>query len=240
MIDNSDDDDDENLSDNDEVPELVTPENTNYTKDDLSEYRQQLENEISFSEVKSTNKADDSIRKYIESCTQYLGNIKMGPEVEIPAVEISVQQPEKQTQDTIQPQTQTTKITTESIKAENTETETIRNATPTDNEDAHSISSNDLETDDVGELANMDPNSRMYRLKMVQKLLNDARSQRSYSTTASTIAPSVVTDRIKKNMDKKERVDMRKRCVAKGEASAVHRHRKDNKDVVKEYAGWDF
>lgn len=241
MIEESDDEGD--VNDENDVPELVET-----TNDDINEYRQQLENEISFSEVKSSKTGDDSIRRYIESCSQYLGNIKIGPEVEIPE---GVPKPQE-----MEAKLEAEKLTIETninnneavpIEMVNThlpstdhKEETSSNQADHDDSDARSLSSNDLETDNVPELANVDPNSRMYRLKMVEKLLNDARSQRSYSTTASTIAPSVITDRIKRNMDKKERIDMRKRCVAKGEASAVHRHRKENKDVVKEYAGWEF
>lgn len=245
MIEQSDEEYEEDEEDT--VPQLVTGESTtaNYTNDELHEYRQQLENEISFSEVKSTKQADDSIRKYIESCTQYLGNIKIGPEVEIPegmplihdnsdckdkaieTTDANIETASQSKNDETAPLDETNTNDAASDKADN-------------NSDAVSLSSNDLETDDVPELADMDPNSRKYRLKMVEKLLSDARSHRSFSTTASTIAPSVITDRIKRNLDKKERIDMRKRSVAKGEASAVHRHRKENKDVVKEYAGWDF
>lgn len=207
----------------DEPPALVPAATA-----EIDECRRQLENEVSYSETKPTQKSDDAIRRYIESCTQYLGNLSVGPEVpdQTLAEAPKIIDTERQT-----------------VKAvEEKPVEVIPNpveAAPAA-EDTHSISSNDLETDDMPELAGMDPNSRMYRLKMVEQLLNDARSQRSYSTTASTIAPSVITDRIRRNMDVKEKRDQRKRCVAKGEASAVHRHRKENKDVVKEYAGWDF
>ncbi|KAM7364655.1 RIO kinase 2 [Cochliomyia hominivorax] len=245
MIEESDDDEAE-VNDENDVPELVEA-----TNDDINEYRQQLENEISFSELKSSKTGDDSIRRYIESCTQYLGNIKIGPEVEIPEGTSKAEdiQPKLITEESntktlevidnvkenIQPDSENIQLPSN----DNNE-ETSSNEANHDDSDVRSLSSNDLETDNVPELANVDPNSRLYRLKMVEKLLNDARSQRSYSTTASTIAPSVITDRIKRNMDKKERIDMRKRCVAKGEASAVHRHRKENRSVVKEYAGWEF
>lgn len=80
--------------------------------------------------------------------------------------------------------------------------------------------------------------SREDRFKLVEQILNDARSMRSYST-ASTIAPSVIASRTKRNIDLKERREISKRCVAKGEASATWRTRKDNKDIVREYAGWE-
>lgn len=94
--------------------------------------------------------------------------------------------------------------------------------------------------EDDDELADLDPKSREYRFKMVEKVLSDARSQRSYSTSASTIAPSVVKDRIKKTLNVKEKKEQRKRCVVKGEASAVTRVRNENRDTCKQYAGWDF
>lgn len=75
---------------------------------------------------------------------------------------------------------------------------------------------------------------------MVEKILSDARSHRSYSTTASTIAPSVIKDKIKRTIELKEQREVRKRCLAKGEANATTRGRKENKETVKEYAGWDF
>ncbi|KAH8414174.1 hypothetical protein KR222_011048 [Zaprionus bogoriensis] len=216
--------DDDRLVDDEQEPPTLVPAATG--EGEIDEYRRQLENEVSYSETKPTQKSDDAIRRYIESCTQYLGNLTVGPEVsdqtlaEAPKVTYIEREP------------------VEIVKA--TPPEVVVPTSVDAAEDTQSISSNDLETDDVPELAGLDPNSREYRLKMVKQLLNDARSQRSYSTTASTIAPSVITDRIRRNMDVREKREQRKRCVAKGEASAVHRHRKENKDVVKEYAGWDF
>lgn len=215
-------DEEETLAD--EEPPALVPAATA----EIDECRRQLENEVSYSETKPTQKSDDAIRRYIESCTQYLGNLSVGPEVpdQTLAAAPKIIETEQQTVKTVEEKP--VEVIPEPVVA-------VPAA-----EDAHSISSNDLETDDMPELAGMDPNSRMYRLKMVEQLLNDARSQRSYSTTASTIAPTVIIDRIRRNMDVREKREQRKRCVAKGEASAVHRHRKENKDVVKEYAGWDF
>lgn len=94
--------------------------------------------------------------------------------------------------------------------------------------------------DDGDTLTELDPTSRQYRLKMVERMLEQARSHRSYSTSASTIAPSVVSERIKRTLNVKEKREQRKKCVAKGEASAVTRARNENRDTVKQYAGWDF
>ncbi|XP_011176544.2 uncharacterized protein LOC105208416 [Zeugodacus cucurbitae] len=224
-----DSDGENNESDNSEQEEESSE---NYTNDALKEYRHQLQNEVAFSEMKSGQKTDDSIRRYIESCSQYLGNVKLVPESEITNEFSQIAL------------TNSNECKTSNIHSIQNLTEVLKDKSDVgvsaNDSDNLSLSSNDLETDNVPELNNMDPNSRMYRLKMVEKLLNDTRSQRSYSTTASTIAPSLITDRIRKNMGAKEKREMRKHCVAKGEASAVHRHRKENKDVVKEYAGWDF
>lgn len=197
-------------------------ENVKCSDNQIEEYRKQLENEIKFTEENSKlSKQNDSIRKYIESCSQYLGTINNS----IPEID-----------NTISPVKEIVKM-----NQNKEEKNKIPEEISTDNQSiADTISSNDLETDNVPELSELDPNSRQYRMKMVEKILSDARSNRSYSTTASTIAPSLIKDRIKKNMDIKEKNDIRKKSVAKGEASAIHRHRKENKDVVKEYSGWDF
>lgn len=106
----------------------------------------------------------------------------------------------------------------------------------------NSVDTKDEEIDVVPPLVELAPvtmsSSREERFKLVEKILNDARSMRSYST-ASTIAPSIISSRTRKSIDLKERKDIRQRCVAKGEASATWRTRKDNKEIVKEYAGWD-
>jgi RIO kinase 2 len=109
----------------------------------------------------------------------------------------------------------------------------------TKSESGDSISSNELEVPEMDdELKDLDPNSREYRMKMVRKILSDARSQRSYSTTASTIAPSVITDRVKKVMDANAKRQLNRRAVPKGETSAVRRMRIENKDVIKDFDGW--
>ncbi|ALC47763.1 CG11859 [Drosophila busckii] len=218
MIEEEEDEDDEANE-----PPVLVPAETN----DIDEYRKQLEHEVSYSETKPSEKSNDAIKRYIESCTQFLGDLNVSPEVpdEVLAA-ATVNSAAKQVMPVEQQKiVEAVPITKPSVEVA---------------DDAHSISSNDLEKDEMPELAGLDPKSRMYRLKQVEIMLNDARSQRSYSTTASTIAPSVITERLRRNMDVHEKREQRKRCVAKGEASAVHRHRKENKDVVKEYAGWDF
>ncbi|CAD7083076.1 unnamed protein product [Hermetia illucens] len=222
------DPDSESDSENDAHKE---PDVRQDTKEDLIQYRQQMESEMKFAEEKAKTakeKSDYSIRKYIESCSQYLGTVSLAENAENEST------PEQAnieiTQDKVElpPETNTTLNNTQLTQNED------------DNQSEHTVSSNDLETDACPELVNVDPNSRLYRFKMVEKILSDARSMRSFSTNASTIAPSVIKDRVKKNMDLREKQDMRKKCVAKGEANATTRHRRENKDVVKEYAGWEF
>lgn len=60
-------------------------------------------------------------------------------------------------------------------------------------------------------------------------LSDDVRSQSSSTTTSSMDAREIRT-RVKKSLDKKQR-DMRRR--KRGEASAVTRSRRENRDIVK-------
>lgn len=102
-----------------------------------------------------------------------------------------------------------------------------------------SMSSNDLDVPEMDdELKDLDPKSREYRMKMVRKLLSDVRSQRSFSTTASTIAPSVITQKTRQAQIEQSKKDMKKKCMPKGEASAVRRMRIENHDVMKDFSGW--
>lgn len=56
-------------------------------------------------------------------------------------------------------------------------------------------------------------------------------------TTATTIPPEVIRDRVKKSLEKRERATVRHRKLAKGEASAVNRQRRENKDTIKDSFG---
>lgn len=59
---------------------------------------------------------------------------------------------------------------------------------------------------------------------------------RSVSTT-STIPPEVIRKKVKDALDKREKQEMRRRAVVKGEASAVTRVRRDNRLTIKECSG---
>ncbi|CAH0588223.1 unnamed protein product [Chrysodeixis includens] len=87
----------------------------------------------------------------------------------------------------------------------------------------------------------LDKNSQKYRLAMIEKALSDVRSMRTY-TSASTIAPEVVKQQVKKNLEIRQKKMDRKKAIAKGEASAVTRHRRDNRETIRESHGlwgWD-
>lgn len=215
--------DDENTDD-----ESESEDETEKSEQELDRLREQVEAEVKFSEERvnerDTSKAINfNIQNYISSLAQQPdGDEQFEDALEEIHTEIPLAKA------TSQPDT--------------SEIDKVRDSVA----DVHISDSNSVdgnvssggELDD--ELADLDPKSREYRMKMVEKILSDARSHRSYSTSASTIAPSVVTDRIKKTLNVKEKREQRKRCVAKGEASAVTRIRNENRDTCKQYAGWDF
>ena len=65
-------------------------------------------------------------------------------------------------------------------------------------------------------------------------------SMRSTST-ASTIAPEVIKTRVKKALEKREKSTLNKRISVKGEASAVTRSRRENRDTIKQCDGiWSW
>ncbi|KAF9814544.1 hypothetical protein SFRURICE_010388 [Spodoptera frugiperda] len=89
--------------------------------------------------------------------------------------------------------------------------------------------------------SDLDKNSQKYRLAMIEKALSDVRSMRTYSS-ASTIAPEIVKQQVKKNLEMQRKKMERKKAIAKGEASAVTRQRRDNRETIRESHGlwgWD-
>ncbi|CAH0399337.1 unnamed protein product [Chilo suppressalis] len=84
-------------------------------------------------------------------------------------------------------------------------------------------------------------NSQECRLAMIEKALSDARSMRTY-TSASTIAPEVVKQQVKRNLEARQKQMERRKAIAKGEASATTRTRRDNRETIRESHGlwgWD-
>lgn len=65
---------------------------------------------------------------------------------------------------------------------------------------------------------------------------SDSRSLYS-TTTASTIAPELIKKRIKTALQKREKKEQSRRVLAKGEANAVTRVRRENRDTIKQSTG---
>lgn len=62
----------------------------------------------------------------------------------------------------------------------------------------------------------------------------------SVRSSATTIHPDEIKTRVKKQMKLKKTREQRKKCVAKGEASAVTRSRRNNMDTIKQSDGlWE-
>lgn len=194
---------------------------------ELKEYRRQVEEEVKLVSQKptvNTGGPSDSIRRFIESATEHLVKNEITEQTTDQEILLDAED----------------KAAAEKLEPLSVGLESLRVTAKNDREDRLSVDNFSGAEEEDDDLAGLDPNSREYRFKMVKKILSDARSQRSYSTTASTIAPSVIKGRVRRVLDDREKKEIRKRCVAKGEASATQRGRRDNKETVKEYAGWDF
>ncbi|CAG9802568.1 unnamed protein product [Chironomus riparius] len=211
------------LGDNTDESEGESDEEFIENDEALNELKKEVEQEIKYSEEsvkKMSQNKNSGIMKYMESmskCEEFDKAFDDAEEFKDALSDLKIAE-----------QPTTAESVTKNIPEQDTKSES-----------GDSISSNDLEVPELDdELKDLDPNSRAYRMKMVRKVLSDARSQRSYSTTASTIAPTVITDRIKKAMTVQEKRESRRRIVPKGQASAVRRMRIENRDVVKDLSGW--
>lgn len=65
---------------------------------------------------------------------------------------------------------------------------------------------------------------------------SEVQSVRSMSTT-TTIAPEIIRDRVKRDLVKRGKTATRQRCLAKGEASATTRNRRENRDTINQSTG---
>ncbi|OQR71655.1 serine/threonine-protein kinase RIO2-like [Tropilaelaps mercedesae] len=81
----------------------------------------------------------------------------------------------------------------------------------------------------VPDLVAAPPNSHKYEI-----------CRRSLVSSCTTIAPEDVRERVRKQLQqKKNRESYKKLLIAKGENSATNRSRRDNQDILKQYAGWE-
>ncbi|XP_014479318.1 PREDICTED: serine/threonine-protein kinase RIO2 isoform X2 [Dinoponera quadriceps] len=122
----------------------------------------------------------------------------------------------------------------------------MRQASKNDNEHSektssatsHSVELNDTEgeREQNGEAAAVENVTTDDEALSVKEDCFDTRSMWSVST-ASTIAPHVIKRRMKISLDKREKKSQPRKTVAKGEASAVTRIRRDNRATIKESTG---
>jgi len=98
----------------------------------------------------------------------------------------------------------------------------VNDVTKTDSEEYLSLSEND--NDDCESIVSS------------KVCYSDIHSVQSMST-ATTIPPEVIRNRVKKLLENREKVTVRHRKLAKGEASAVNRKRRENKDTIKDSFG---
>lgn len=212
---NEEEDDSEAEDDNKSV---VSDEKPDYSEDQLIELRKQVDDEVEGVERQAGDKTNASVLKYLESMSQHL------------AQNLSLDKPEQSDEEDV---FEDAEELDPSIGTNLNQEKKV----PNPEIDASDTFDTSAEIDD--ELKDLDPNSRLYQLKMARRMLDEIRSVRSYSTTASTIAPSVITSKVKADLKEKYKQDTKRRAVPKGEASAVRRMRKDNAGVVREFAGWE-
>ncbi|XP_050069421.1 uncharacterized protein LOC126557621 [Anopheles maculipalpis] len=194
---------------------------------ELEECRRKLEEEIKLSEGKQPQK-DSKKMEPNAAIFSYLESLSCQAELELP---------ERNEEEDIEPENLTIIQQRQTVKEEFDSKEQFVHEM---DDTRRAVESDDPECEPEDTTTPVDTSSRQYRMAMVRKLLDDARSVRSYSTTASTIAPSIVSNRIKDGIEQREKKEMKKRLVPKGEASAVRRMRKDNNATLKEYRGWEF
>lgn len=220
------------VEDSEEDDEETDAEETENNEEELNRLRQQVDAEVKFSEEKVNER--DTSKAINFNIQNYMSSLSIQPDNdEIDVFEDALEEVDKNIP--------MPKLIPETSKTTPDEAEKIvDSAADIHINDSKSLDGNVSSGGEDDELADLDPKSREYRFKMVEKLLSDARSHRSYSTSASTIAPSVVKDRTKRTLNVKEKKEQRKRCVVKGEASAITRVRNENRDTCKQYAGWDF
>ncbi len=119
-------------------------------------------------------------------------------------------------------------------KLEELQRELQKNLIAGGKESKHTASS-EGEKDDVDSLVDLheeDKQYRPFRDATDMDHFTSLSSQKATSTTASSIAPEEIKRRVRAGMEKKKRADACKRARAKGEASAVTRKRRENRENI--------
>ncbi len=102
-------------------------------------------------------------------------------------------------------------------------------------ESQHTALSEGEKDDDVDSLYDLHEENKQYhpfRDAADRDYFTSLSSQKATSTTASSIAPEEIKRRVRAGMEKKRRADACKRAKAKGEASAVTRKRRENRENI--------
>ncbi len=86
------------------------------------------------------------------------------------------------------------------------------------------------EAEDLDDLADLHLQNKGYR--PFRDAADRQRIPRAPSSAASSVAPEEVKRRVKAGLEKQKRVEARRRARAKGEASAVTRQRRDNRENI--------
>ncbi|XP_076033874.1 RIO kinase 2 [Oratosquilla oratoria] len=77
-------------------------------------------------------------------------------------------------------------------------------------------------------------------MDLIDDSVSDICSIRSFSTTASSIAPGVVKHRTRKDLERNQKKQIsKKKLRVKGESNAYNRVKKENQDTIKHSSGWD-
>ncbi|XP_076179457.1 RIO kinase 2 isoform X2 [Ptiloglossa arizonensis] len=81
--------------------------------------------------------------------------------------------------------------------------------------------------------------TKAFDLKSEQEESSEYSDSRSiYSTTtAATIAPEVIKEKVKASLQRRDKKDQSRRILVKGEANAVTRVRRENRDTIKQSTG---
>merc|ERR1711915_985679 len=101
-----------------------------------------------------------------------------------------------------------------------------------DKDEKNGVEEADEEGDKIEDLR--DFNARFKPFRDGQPKDCDSFSVRSYSTTTSTIAPEVIKSRVQAALSKRNKRGQARRQVAKGEASAKTRSRRETKQNIQQ------
>jgi len=89
------------------------------------------------------------------------------------------------------------------------------------------------EKDDIVNLRDFNAKFKPFRDNLTGRDEEDTKSTRSVSTTSSTIPPDVIKARVKASLEKNKKKNQARRTIAKGEASAKTRSKRENKNIIK-------